>query len=386
MLKNSLIIIPFQLPWDWSADYQSQTCLELAKKNKKNLVIAYINEDARFFLKAKPPKAFPKKRNLLFYQPRYFIPLRRFAWIEKLNQLLNVWYLLIRYGSRRQRSILWIFDHNFWFFPRVKWVFPRLISLYDCVDYIWHRTPSIKKIIQAQEKQLINSVNFFLVNSRALAKLHAPTRKPTGVVPQGFRSNDFSRPKPTTTAFPKDKPTIGYLGAINHRLNFKLLRKLIKNNSQWHFIFWGPIQETEPKDALKTNQQVDVLSTLANITFGQSADRRELPNIIKQFDVCMVPYDVSLVANKYAYPMKIFEYFYVGKPVVSTPIDELAAFPKFVKFGNSAKEWQLKINLLLKQKWGKTIRREQRKISLANSWENKISAIGELIKNQNGKR
>ena len=36
----------------------------------------------------------------------------------------------------------------------------------------------------------------------------------------------------------------------------------------------------------------------------------------------------------------------MGKPVVSTPIEELKAFPTFVKIGNTAEEWEKHIKTL----------------------------------------
>jgi hypothetical protein len=377
MLKNSLIIVPFQLPWDRPADFQRQTCLELAKKN---LVVAYLHNDARFFLKPRPVKKLPKHRNLIFYQPRYIIPLRRLTLIEKLNQLLNLWYLLVRYGRGRERSILWLFDPAFWFYPRLKSVFAKLISLYDCVDYVWHRSTSMKKKLQAQEKQLIKNVDYFFVNSQVLAKLHSPTRQPTAIMPQGFRLKDFKKPKPAKVKFLQNKPIIGYVGALDHRLDFKLLQKLIKNNPQWLFVLWGPVREEGPAILEKTKKAVDKIRALPNIIIGKSTDRREVPSIIKQFDVCIIPYDTKLASVRYSYPMKLFEYFYLGKPVVSAPLPALASFKSVIRPKNTANEWQSQIKKLLNSPWPTKNKRVQRQLATANSWKQKIATISDTIK------
>ncbi|KKU18200.1 MAG: Glycosyl transferase group 1 [Candidatus Pacebacteria bacterium GW2011_GWA1_46_10] len=382
MLKNSLIIIPFQLPWNWSADYQWQTCLELAKNN---LVIAYIQPDARFWLKPKPKQQFPHRRNILFYQPRYLIPVRRLAGIEKLNQLLNIWYLLLRDGLTKKQAILWLFDPGFWFYPKVKWAFPKLIALYDCVDYVWHRQPKLRKLLQTQEKKLIKQVDFFFVNSAVLAKHHSTTRRPTAVVPQGFRLTDFAKPKTTKAKFPKDKPLIGYVGAIDHRLDFALLYRLIKRNPQWQFVLWGPVQEMSLENKLETTRQLHTLKKLPNVIVGQSTDRREIPNIIKQFDVCLIPYDTKQLLVKYSYPMKLFEYFYCKKPVITAPILELKRFSNLVKIEPSLKSWQTTITSLLTRRQSSQVGQWQRKLSLANGWKNKIINISKVIQNSEQK-
>ena len=98
MIKNHLIIMPFNLPWDWSADYQRQTCLVL---NKENFIVAYMHQHAHFFLKRKIYKS-PKVKNIHFFTPKYIIPFRRFEFIEKLNQIICIYYLWFIYGLTRK--------------------------------------------------------------------------------------------------------------------------------------------------------------------------------------------------------------------------------------------------------------------------------------------
>jgi len=104
---------------------------------------------------------------------------------------------------------------------------------------------------------------------------------------------------------------------------------------------------------------------------------------MEKFDICMIPYDISFDFNKYSYPMKIFEYFYVGKPVISTEIKELECFSDFVKMGENSKIWQLKINQLLSQAWPLKKSLTQKQISVKNSWANKLEKIYEFIKKEN---
>ena len=100
-----------------------------------------------------------------------------------------------------------------------------------------------------------------------------------------------------------------------------------------------------------------------------------VPGIISQFNVGMIPYDPKLDFNRYCHPMKIFEYFYLGKPTVSTNIEELKRFPKFVKIGKNVDEWKKIINKLLANKWPKSYQNEQKELAIENSWQNKIENI-----------
>lgn len=374
--KDLIVVMPFQLPWDWSADYQRQTCLELAKHN---LVIAYIHNDARFFLKGIPRRKFPKHKNILFYQPRFPLPLRRFRLIEQWNHLLNIAYLTWRYGGKGKKLIIWIFDVVFWFYPNVRCLNSKIISLYDCVDFVWNRDKNTRQKIQSMEKKLIANADYFFVNSIVLYALHQQIRKPNAIVPQGFRLDDFKKPIRPTLQFPNDKPIIGFVGAINHRLDFRLITRLAKQNPKLYFVLWGKIQETELTDEKETARVMRYLGTFPNVILGYSTSTGEIPGIITQFNIGIIPYRISLLSNRYCFPMKLFEYFYMGKPVISTSIIEVKKYSDFVAVGRNIDEWEMGIHRFLNEKWQNKQKDHQLKIALENSWEKKVNKIFKVL-------
>src|SRR5690606_22425925 len=111
---------------------------------------------------------------------------------------------------------------------------------------------------------------------------------------------------------------IGFVGGISSRIDFPLVEALVKNNPQWNFAFWGPIQTSEAR------RRMDRLRRRPNFTHGETQHKDAVPAIISHFDVATIPYDSSQSFNRYCYPMKLFEYFYMGKPILSTPIEELS--------------------------------------------------------------
>jgi hypothetical protein len=77
--------------------------------------------------------------------------------------------------------------------------------------------------------------------------------------------------------------------------------------------------------------------------------------------------------------MKLFEYFYLGKPVVATPILELANHSALVNIGNSPEQWQSLIRSALKRPLPTNLKNSQRKLAENNSWKNKIAEIGNIM-------
>lgn len=390
MLKNNIVVIAFNLPWNWSTDYTNQTAYELSKSN---LVICYMLEEMysikEYILKRKIPKLIVKQsKNVYIYKPLHFFPFRRLKLIFNINTRLNVLLIsiyinLLKVVKKYHKVFLWVFDPAY--YETYKQFSKKYLLLYDCVDYfpaVYFKTQQ-RQIVEKGNRDLLKTAKYVVTISHALKKLYSQFRSNISVVPQGFDVHTFKKfnksKKISIPQIPHNQLIIGYIGALNYRLDFKLLFKLIKNNPQWTFAFFGQIQLTEDINP-NVGSRLQSLFNLKNVFYGGNIKRIEIPYIIDQFDICIIPYDASLDFNRYCYPMKIFEYFYLGKPVIATHISELKQFPQFIKIGNTAAEWQIHLNSLLSKHWSKNNRTEQRNIAEQNSWKNKINNLYSIIK------
>jgi glycosyltransferase involved in cell wall biosynthesis len=373
MKNKAIFVIPFILPWDRPADYQRQTCLTLAKNHK---VIVYMQGDAVFFLKAILPSkihTYPKQNNIQFYRPVYVLPLRRFDCVNKVNQLIS--YVLFQlFVLGRARIILWVFDPTFYLFPK----FTMGISLYDCVDFhAGFHTSMARRETQKQEQALIGSVQYFFVNSQILRRVHKTQRQGI-LVPAGFRLNDFvGAPKEKVHVF-RDKPVVGYIGSIDERVDFRLLEALVGRNPQWTFVLWGPVLMEDPINYSAVRNSLTSIMKYPNVMYGSSGSL-DVPFVINQFSVGIIPYDYRHQGVKYSYPMKVFEYFYAGKPVVSTPIIELSRFTKYIRMGSTIDQWEHYLRDLLFNPWKSSYKREQKNLAIENSWERKIDIMLQIL-------
>jgi glycosyltransferase involved in cell wall biosynthesis len=296
--------------------------------------------------------------------------------MQALNEKLTIFLFksFIKYielNKRFQNRILWIFDADLVFITdlfKKNWK-----VIYDCVDlYTLENRENIKDP-ETNERRICKVADLVVANSNVLVKHLSKYTKIVRLVPQGFRLSDFSQ-KNWVRNLHLNSPVIGYVGGLNSRLDIDLLNSLAERNPKWNFVIWGPLLEKEKID-LNTWSKMQKLISLPNVTTGKSKDKKEIPGIISQFDIGMIPYDISQDFNKYCYPMKLFEYFYVGKPVVSVDIIELKRFPKFVKIANSTNDWEKVISALLSKPWPKKIKEAQIKLAKENSWENKIAQV-----------
>ena len=88
-----------------------------------------------------------------------------------------------------------------------------------------------------------------------------------------------------------------------------------------------------------------------------------------------------MVFNSYCYPMKIFEYFYLGVPVISSGILELKEkrFDGLMSIAADYKSWENSIKKLLENKIPGKKQRQQRELAIKNNWQNKIQKIAKAL-------
>jgi glycosyltransferase involved in cell wall biosynthesis len=376
MTSNNLIIVACNLPQQWSTDYPYQTAKKLCKNN---YVVCWMLQEIpikKFIQRGKLPKLFWRQsKNLYVYQTIHVLPFRRFSFIRSLNIMLSVLLLRIilvymQLLTHAKKTILWVFDPQFTYLYRL--LEKNIFLVYDCIDYFQD---------VSDEQYLLQRSNIVTSISHTLKKIHSHIRSDIHVVPQGFRLESFEKKRTYVgPILPKNKPIIGYIGGINFRLAFTLLTQLAKRNPQYVFFLVGAIQKNNSINYEKiVRPQIKKLFKHKNIIYIPELPKEQIPGMIKQFTIAMIPYDTKFQFNRYCYPMKLFEYFYMGKPVISTPIKELLRFPKFVQICLSVPEWERAIHETLMQPWPKSYRRKQRQLAVENSWGGKIAATESIL-------
>lgn len=400
--ENETVVIPYNDSFDVVCDYIFQTAKVLANKGDVVSLIALANPISilkHLFKKGQEKskrQEFFDKNNIVVINPLTLFPLRltKLKFIEKINKRLALIYtsLFIR---KTNANYLWCFDPVDIELVRLTNKFAA--TIYDCVDYFSTLDLELDKKIKKDETLLINSVDFFFVNSQALEKTKGKIRKPNAVVPQGFDIEAFTTKKPPTGQEIKEienlknifrkipRPRVGFVGSLTYRLDFKLLSTLIKKMPDVSFVFTDAFLPMPHDDRfIGTEKLLKQIRQAPNVYLvPKTLSRRVVKEILGQFNIGIIPYDASFDFNRYCYPMKLFEYFYMGIPVLSTPIEELKRFSKFVKISNSAKGWEGHIKTLISESWPESYKIEQKTLAERESWENKINEIVQILGKDN---
>lgn len=379
MIQNHFIIIPTNYIKNPICDVINQTA-SILTKNNNTVLIFYTNKTLHRKIGWQiilNKKLFLSKNKTINYYPINFLPFNQFQLIRDINSLINL--LIIKtYSCKYQKKILWlIYPHLANLIPIFK---NQYQIVYDIVDF--HTLSDSKKNsdLNIKKKKAMKLADVVTSISHTLKSQYQKIYpKKINIVPQGFVSyQDKYQINNLNSKLPSSKK-IGFIGALDDRLNYPLLIKLAKNNPQFNFIFIGPKYKHKNLSTNSITSEVNKLLSFKNVFWIKKQPKKIIGSYINNFDVCIIPYDIKFQFNKYCYPMKLFEYFYAGKPVISTPIIELKRFPKYVKISNSYSGWQTYLNQLLNNPWPQQFSQEEKSLALENSWQNKIEKISSQI-------
>jgi hypothetical protein len=173
--------------------------------------------------------------------------------------------------------------------------------------------------------------------------------------------NGSIEPSPEFASVPR--PRLGYLGPAFQRINKPLVTELLQKHPEWHFV---SIDREKPLP-------------LPNAHTLPWQSNRESPKYVAGFDVGFMPYDCFEGHNLFCLPLKLFEYFALGLPVVSTPIIELWEFDDLVYLGDTAAELEQAVSWALQEPSDSPKRKRRIEIAKKHSIENLAETLKRVL-------
>ncbi len=219
-----------------------------------------------------------------------------------------------------RRRLLWIYH------PALLALVPALESalvVYDVMDRFLSFRAS-KGQLAKWESAVYRRADIIFAGGRSLTAAARQDleklgiSKPVHCFPSGIDIEHFSRALSSDTPVAEDlqqipSPRIGYIGAVDERINFDLLSQMAHAHPEWNIILLGPVIGEDTRR-----------SVAKNIHFIGGRPYASLPTYLKGFDVCILPFR-STELVQYVSPTKTPEYLAAGCPVVSTYIPDVAA-------------------------------------------------------------
>ncbi|GAA0134425.1 hypothetical protein YSY43_12650 [Paenibacillus sp. YSY-4.3] len=243
--------------------------------------------------------------------------------------------------------------------------------IYDCMDEHAGFSNTSEELL-ALEPALMNRADAVVASSDVLYQKARDLNPSVHLIRNAGEFEHFSvKPSYTPIDIMKvNKPTIGYIGAIADWFDMELVYELAKGNPDWNFVLVGDTYYSDTSNIKK----------LQNVFILGEKQYHELPAYLHAFDVCIIPFlinPLTLATN----PVKVYEYLSAGKPVVSTPLPELASMKEYVSLASDVKEFEAAIARGL-QEYGEEQARaveKRREFAAENTWKHRYKEFHSII-------
>ena len=198
--------------------------------------------------------------------------------------------------------------------------------IYDITDD-WElaaRSEDHRQLIHQRDRELCRRADLTVVCSQALYDSRKNDARRLLLLPNGVDAAHYRQ----VDSLPRDRdwprPVFGYTGTLHpQRIDLELVVKLAREFPHGRVVLAGPLNW--PNDKLK-----QALDSTPNLVSPGSVPYQDLPTLMANFDVCIVPHRQSEFTESLN-PIKLWEYLACGKPIVSTDVAGFRSYPNLCR-------------------------------------------------------
>jgi glycosyltransferase involved in cell wall biosynthesis len=269
--------------------------------------------------------------------------------------------------ARLPEPLLWTFCYNY----QLRDCFPaRCPVLYDVIDHLSVHTETAQLNV-VNHRRALREATLVAYVARELEELL--TERPDRLyLPNGVDDAHFADP-PLHIPFDREmrailragKPIAAYYGALAQWFDYRLLEQTAKLRPDWNFVLIGQRYD----DSVSGQTALE----LPNVHWLGPREYAVLPAYLRTFDVATIPFSINQVTRATS-PLKLYEYFAGGKPVITTPMPECMTFPE-VTIVRDPSEFAAALDPARRRGQDPAFQAQLRRIAHQNSWAERVRAV-----------
>jgi hypothetical protein len=355
---KSILVLP-NIPWSYRWQRPQQIFTRMARKGFNIFYISPITSDREYIteISKKIYEVHIKTRkegNVL--RDFHLDGENTKDFVNSFNTVLNKYI--------KNDSLLFVL-HPVW--KDISLEVKNVKRIYDLMD-LYSGFPDAREELIEAEEVLIKKSDIVLTTADNLYDYAKKLNNNVHMIRNGSDYEKFADLKENGKINLKDKPIVGYYGAISQWLDVDLLEYAIKNNKDKYFVFIGSLGTTNIRKLYK----------YSNVYFLGEVSHDELPGYLAYFDVCTIPFILNDLI-KSTNPVKFYEYIASGKPVVSVDLPELKQYENICYLSKNKEEFSKNIFKALHDE-AKEIIEKRKIVAEENSWDNRVEELIKIIK------
>ena len=268
------------------------------------------------------------------------------------------------------RPILWLFrpGQQHW----IDQLHPRLV-IYHVVDE-YSAYPSLTPA-QAQRQrdldlQLTARADLVFCTAQSLVDARRPLNPHTYYMPNAVDFEAFQRAEGSgeRAVGSGERVVLGVVGGINAKVDLTLLAEVATRRSDWRIELVGPLSYGLDEAELAR------LRARPNVRFAGAVAPEHVPAMMAGCDVGLIPYKLN-EQTRYVNPLKVYEYLATGKPVVGTPLPELAQFEPLVRLAGDVDGFVAVVEAALAEGDAPEAVTARLAVAAANTWNIRVERM-----------
>lgn len=361
------LIVLSHLGWDWVWQRPQHLLSRLARRHPVFFVMEPLLDEnpAAPYLKIEPRSA-----GVTVAWPVFSLEQADAAggFYALIGQLVDAWIA----EEQVQNPVFWLYT------PMAQPVVanrPGAVVVFDAMDELaaFRFAPPVLK---AREAALMQRADLVFTGGQSLYEARRGRNPHVYCFPSGVERAHFAtaldRDLPEAPALAGlPHPRIGFYGVIDERMDLDLLAQVAALRPQYQWIMVGPTAKIEAAD----------LPQAPNIHYPGKQEYAALPGFLKGFDVCMMPFARN-ESTRFISPTKTLEYMAAHKPVVSTPITDVAGpYGHIVRLAGTAEEFVAAVDAALAEDRATRAARvaAENKVLARQEWDRIAAEMEQLI-------
>lgn len=228
--------------------------------------------------------------------------------------------------------------------------------IYDCHD-LWSGFGRMHADILSAEPEMFASSDAVVFSARWLMEEKCAAHQGLGfksaTIRNAVQPEDFDFLNPRNRAA---RRTVAYGGSLDFWFDVESVKFAAKRHPEWDFLLLGRVE----------SEEIRQLQDLPNVHLRGEVPYRNLRHYFASADVCMIPFrlcPLTLATN----PLKLYEYFACGHPVVSSPLPEVLEFGDLVYVAQGPREFTSQLEAAMAEN-NPRARRERRLVAEQETW------------------
>jgi glycosyltransferase involved in cell wall biosynthesis len=202
----------------------------------------------------------------------------------------------------------------------------------DTLDF---GTGKVEDAVVELEPRVIGAARHVFFTSKVLAARKAACARAWTVVENGVDFSAFRRRADLPGPNAANRPRVGYLGNLSDFFDWEAMFEVCRGLPEMDFVLHGQIEWHRLEGRVELAQ---ALLGLPNVESTGRVSRSVGAASVARCDVLVIPFVVNDAMHA-VNPLKLWEYFAVGVPVVSSPMLAIDLPEPILRVARTADEW-----------------------------------------------